>query len=88
MPQAAHDIGGFLERNDLDVHGEFDLLWFVMKGFIMEPGAGSKDTNLTIDLILMNIVMSKQRGEHILLLHPSAQADSRAANPRQGSCAL
>jgi len=68
IPQAAHDTGGFLEREDHDVHGEFDLIRYAMRGFVIEPGAGSKDTNMTLDLILMDIVMSKRSGEHVKVL--------------------
>ena len=39
-----------------------------MSFYFIEPGAGSKDTNLTLDLIVMNILARKRAGHKVLML--------------------
>ena len=37
-----------IHKVECDIHGEFDLLNYTCAGYFVEPGNGSKDTNMTL----------------------------------------
>ena len=47
--------------------GEFDNVRHTMSAYFTEDGAGSKDTNLTIDFIILNIIAQKRAGNKIFM---------------------
>eukprot|EP01047_Picozoa_sp_COSAG01_P014435 COSAG01_NODE_702_length_14141_cov_36.742739_13_plen_999_part_00 len=67
-PTVAKASSGLLHAYYVDVHGEFDLVDHTCSVMLPEPGCGSKDTNLTLDLILLDIINRKKPGEEVLHL--------------------
>jgi hypothetical protein len=68
VPLAAMDTGKNLAKDPVEVHGEGDLVDHTMSFYITEPGAGSKDTNMTLDFIMLNIIARKRAGHKVLVL--------------------
>ena len=62
------DTGKVLAKQPADCHGESDLIDHTTSFYFIEPGGGSKDTNLTLDLIVMNIMARKREGHKVLIL--------------------
>ena len=65
VPYVKKCSGSPLEKYTVDIHGEFCLLSHSASGYFSEPGLGSKGTNFTLDLILLNILARKRQGQKV-----------------------
>ena len=56
VPSDPNDVPGLLEKIPIHVHGHYDMRTGRMRTTLMEPGAGSKDTDCVLDELLADLI--------------------------------